>query len=340
MSRLGKYVALDLGTTYTRIWTQERGILLRCPTAAAIQVNTHEVVALGSEARRMLGRTPEDIKAYRPIKDGAVADFDVCSRMVGTWFIRHGLKTTFHRPVVMLSTPYRMTEVERYAAENAVFEAGARSVAQVPAIFAAAVGAGLRTSSPHGGMILSMGGGLTEAAVISSGGIVSAKSMKVAGERLDYAIINYLKNQKQIKVGDMTAEALKIRVAKAVQDPAYDRGEMEVCGLNTLTGAAAKCRVSSAEICEAIRPTLDAVARLTLSVLEEIAPELSADVNRFGVMLCGGGALIPGIDRALSERCGLRVTLARQPLDCVITGLSRIVLNPELWGEKLMSRLR
>ena len=189
---MARLVGLDLGTTYTRIWTQDAGVVLRCPSAAAIDGQTRKLVALGAEARKMLGKTPQDILASCPIKEGMVSEFDVAARMVHAMFLNKKICSTFNRPAVLLATPYRIDQVQQLAAENTVIEAGARAVAQIPAIFASAAGAGLRVGSPRGCMILDIGGGLSESAIISLGGIIAGRSLKVAGERFDAAIMNYL----------------------------------------------------------------------------------------------------------------------------------------------------
>lgn len=335
---MARAVGLDLGTSYTRIWAKEQGVVLRCPTAAAIDSRSHEVVALGAEARRMIGKTPEDILAYRPIKDGVITDFEVASRMIGKFFALKRISSTFRRPAVLIATPYRITEVEQLAVENAVLEAGARSVAQIPAIYAAACGSGLRVTSPRGSMILSIGGGVTEVAIISSGGIIAARSMKVAGERFDAAIIHYLRRKYQMLVGEATAEALKLKLGTV--DPRGNRGEMEVCGRNVRTGLAMRRRITSAEIREAILPAVDAIARMAESVLEDAPPEIAADVSSLGFMLCGGSARLDGLADALARKTRMRVTLTREPLDCVTLGLGRILEEPRLWGEPLSYRYR
>ena len=335
---MARSVGLDLGTVYTRIWTREKGIILRCPSAAAIDSQSHEVVALGVEAKKMMGKTPEDILVYRPVKDGVIADYEVAARMLNEFFYRKGLSTLFNRPAVLLSTPYRITEVERLAVGNAVFDAGARAVAEVPAAMAAAAGAGLRISGSRGCMIVDMGGGTTEAAVISSGGIISARSLRVGGERLDMAIVNYLKNHHDLLVGDSTAEMLKLRLGTA--DPTVRRGQMTVYGRNVRTGLAATATVGSGQICEAITPSLDAVARAIMTVLETVPPEIAGDIYALGMMLCGGCALLPGIAEFLHKRTGLRVTVARNPLDCVCLGLGRILEHPTLLGEPPEYRMK
>jgi rod shape-determining protein MreB len=248
------------------------------------------------------------------------------------------LSTLFNRPVVLLATPYRITEVEKLAVENAVFDAGAKAVAEVPAAMAAAAGAGLRISGSRGCMIVDMGGGTTEAAVISSGGMISARSLRVGGERLDMAIVNYLKNHCDLLVGDSTAEMLKLRLGTA--DPTMDRGRLTVYGRNVRTGLAATATVNSRQICEAITPSLDAVSRALLTVLEDVPPEIAGDIFAYGMMLCGGCALLPGLPEFLHSRTGLRVTVAKNPLDCVCLGLGRILEHPSMLGERPEYRMK
>ncbi len=335
---MARMVGLDMGTTYTRIWTEDRGVVLRCPSAAAIDSRTHRPVALGAEAQKMLGKTPQDILAYRPIREGLVSEFEVAARMIHAMFLNKQICSTFNRPVVLLATPYRINQVQQLAAENTVFEGGAKAVAQLPAIFAAAAGAGLRVNSPRGCMILTVGGGISETAVISAGGIIAARSMKVAGERFDAAIINYLKQRRNLVVGQPTAEELRIRIGTCV--PGLDRGSMTVYGRNARTGLASRQEVYSSEVCEAITPTLEAIMRGVTSVLEEVPPEIAADVYDYGLMLAGGCAEMPGLPTAIRQATGLRVTVARHPRDCVIDGLGRIIQHPTLWGTPLDYRLK
>lgn len=331
-------VGLDMGTTYTRIWTQDKGIVLRCPSAAAIDSETHKLVALGVKAKEMLGKTPQDILAYRPIREGLVSEFEVAARMIRAMFQNKQITSTFNRPVVLLATPYRINQVQQLAAENTVFEAGAKAVAQVPAIFAAATGAGLRVSSPRGSMILNMGGGISEVAIISAGGIIAAHSIKVAGERLDSAVINYLKHRRNLIVGPSTAEELRNTIGTC--DNSLDLGSMKVYGRNARTGLASCQEVYSAEICEAINATLVAVIRSISAALEDAPPEIASDVYDYGLMLSGGCALMPGLADAIRRATGLRVTVARNPRDCVINGLGRLIQHPELWGTSLEYRLK
>ena len=335
---MARMVGLDLGSAFTRIWTQDGGIVLRCPSAAAIDSQSHELVAVGAEARRMLGKTPQDILAYRPIRDGLVSEFEVAARMVYALFRNKQICSTFNRPVVLLATPYRIDQSQRLTAENTVFEGGARAVAQIPAVFAAAIGAGLRVSSPYGSMVLNMGAGLSEAAIVSSGGIIAAHSIRVGGEKLDAAIANYLKQHRNLVIGIPTAESLKVQIGTA--SPHADRGVMTVYGRNARTGLACHEEVTSAEICEAITPAIDAIARATLSVLENAPPEIASDIHRYGLMLCGGCANLHGLPEAIAAKTRLRVTVARRPMDCTIEGLGRIIKNPKLWDASLEYRLR
>lgn len=335
---MARMVGLDMGTTYTRIWTQDGGIVLRCPSAAAIDSETHKLVAIGVEARKMLGKTPQDILAYRPIREGLVEEFEVAARMVHAMFLNKQICSTFHRPVVLLATPYRLTQVHQLAAENTIFEGGARAVAQIPGIFAAAVGAGLRVASPRGCMILNIGGGLSEVAVISTGGIIAARSIPIAGERFDADIINYLRNYRNIVVGMPTAEELRIKIGTCIRS--IDRGGMTVYGRHARTGLASSQEVYSAEISQALTRSVDAITRCVSSVLERVPPEIANDVYQFGLMLSGGCAVIPGLPDAIRRDTGLKVTVARDPRDCVIGGLGRIINHPELWDSPLEYRLK
>jgi len=327
---MARLVGLDLGTYYTRIWTQENGIVLRCPSAAAINSHTHEVVALGGNACRMIGKTPEDILAYRPIKDGVITDFDVAARMVSGFFDAKRICTLFQRPMVLISSPYHVDQVHLLAAENAVLEAGAKAVAQVPSTYAAAVGEGLRVLSHNAHLVLSIGGGLSEAVVISGGGIIHARSLRVAGERFDMAIISYIKNRFGLVIGEATAEEVKLRIGTA--DPTIDRGGMEVRGRNYRTGLAESRYITSAHICEAITPAVNAIANMMLATIEESPPEIATELYALGGLLTGGSSLMPGLRQALARRTGLRVIAARDPMDNVVKGLAKIIQNPSLVG--------
>ena len=333
-----RYIGLDLGTTYTRIWTPDEGVILRCPSAAAVDGQTRKLVALGAEACKMLGKTPQDILASRPIREGVVSEFDVAARMVHAMFLNKRLCSTFNRPVVLMAVPYSMNQVQQFAFENTVIEAGARAVGQVPAVFAAAAGAGLRVAANRGGMVLNIGGGLSESAAIALGGILAARSIKVAGERFDAAIMNYLKQKRNLEVGSVTAEEVRVRIG--VCDNSLDRGSMTVYGRNARTGLASRQEVFSSEICEAITPAIAAIARNAMSLLEDVSPAIASDIHRYGIMLTGGCAAMPGMDLAIHRETGLRVTVADRPRDCVINGVGCILKEPTLWGTRLDYRIK
>lgn len=335
---MARVVGLDMGSTFTRIWTRDRGVVLRCPSAAAIDDETHKLVAVGMEAWRMLGKTPRDILAYRPIRDGVVEEFEVAARMLRSMFLNKQICSTFNRPTVLLATPYRIAQAQRLLAENTVFEGGARAVAQIPAIYAAATGAGLRVTAARGHMILTIGGGLSEVAVISAGGIIAARSVSVAGDRFDAAVVNYLRQKRNLVIGQPTAERLRIDIGTC--DSRVDRGSATVYGRNARTGLASRQEVFSAEVCEAITPTLLGILRSVTAILEEVPPEIASDVYDFGIMLAGGCAEMPGMATAIQRETGLKVTVAPNPRDCVIHGLGRIIEHPRLWGTELEYRLK
>ncbi len=335
---MARMIGLDLGSMYTRICTADGGVILRCPSAAAIDRDSHKLVAIGAEARDMLGKTPQDILAYQPIRGGVVQEFEVAARMLHAMFLSKQLCSTFSRPTVLLATPYRISDVLQLAAENTIFEAGARAVAQIPGVYAAALGAGLRVTSPRGCMVLNMGGGVTECAVISAGGIISAQALKPWGEKLDDAIIGYLKEHRNLLVGARIAEQLRIRIGSA--DRRLDRGRMTVPGLNARTGLASRQEVFSDEIAEAIAPQFRSLMQGILHTLETVPPEIASDVWDFGVMITGGCAETPGLHREITRATGLRATVARDPLDCTINGLRRLINSPDLWGEQLKVRLK
>ncbi len=324
---MGKIIGIDLGTANTLMCMKGRGIVLRCPSVVAISRSTREVVALGHNARNMLGKTPESILAVRPMKDGVIADPDVIIKMLRIFFENADAISFFSRPSVIASLPHGVTEVEKRAIEDALFEAGARAVALIDEPIAAAIGSGLRIGGARGSMIVDIGGGTAEVAVISLGGISETSSLRIAGNELDEAIVAHLRRTRDVLIGLTDAENLKIRIGSA--HPSADRGEMEVCGRNLRNSLAARITVSSAEIRQAITPHLDSIIRTIKSTLEQTAPELSSDIYDRGILLTGGGALLAGIDRLIEEKIGLRVTLAKAPLESVCRGILRIIESEE-----------
>ena len=323
-----KHIGLDLGTSNTRMFVKRRGIILRSPTVVTVDKNKDTVVAIGSEAKKMIGKTPSNMEAYRPIRDGVVADFEVAAMMIHEFFVRTEALSLFNRPVVLVSTPENCTEVERLAVENAIFAAGAKAVGMVRSSLAAAVGAGLKINSPKGCMIVDIGGGMTQVAVISSGGIVRSKAVKLAGDKLDNAIINNLRKNKDLFIGEFTAEMLKVRIGAAVSE--IDRGMLDVSGRNERLKCAQTVRITTADIYGAIHTALEAICRTITGVLESTPPEIAGDISDYGIMLVGGGANINGVAELITRRTGLRVTVAQNPMDCECIGIGRLIERPSI----------
>jgi rod shape-determining protein MreB len=283
----------------------------------------NEVIASGRIAKRMLGKTPGNIKALRPLKDGVITDLQVTSMMLRDFFERLDMVSLFNRPSALVCIPYGITEVERRAVEDATFEAGAKNVGLIDEPIAAAVGAGIQVYKARGAMLVDLGGGVSEASVISLGGVVQSNSLRIAGDELDIAIVNYLKQARNILIGEITAEKLKLRIGTAV--PGIDRGTMEVCGRDLRTGLAKTVEITTEEIREAIQEPVSEIISMVKQTLEETPPELSADIFDFGIVMVGGGSLLPGIDEAISRRTGVRVIKAKRPVDSVCEGLGKML---------------
>ena len=322
---MAKQIGIDLGTSSTMIFLKDKGIVLRAPSVVSIDRITHEVIASGKAAKRMLGKTPGNIRALRPLKDGVITDLELTSLMLHDFFERLDMTSVFNRPSALVCIPYGVTEVERRAVEDAVFEAGAKNVGLIDEPIAAAVGAGIQVSKARGAMLLDLGGGVSEAAVLSLGGVVQSNSLRTAGDELDLAIVNHLKATRNILIGEMTAEMLKLRIGSAV--PEIDRGTMEVCGRDLTSGLAITIEVSSAEVRAAMREPIAEIATMVKMTLEETPPELSADIFDFGIVMVGGGALLPGMDQVIREKTGIRVIIPQKPdpRDCVCVGLGRML---------------
>ena len=331
-----KILGLDLGTANTFIYMKDKGIILRSPSVVAVDKQSREVVAVGKEARKMLGKTPEGILAFRPLKNGVIADFDVTAKMIRKYFELTDSISFFSRPSVIVCVPYGVTEVEKRAVEDAVFEAGARSVALIEEPLAAAIGTGLRVGGPKGSMIADIGGGTTEIAVMSLGGIVASRSLRTAGDALDEAIVSYLRAQKDLLIGEMTAEQLKMRIGSA--HPSIAPGSLEVYGRELRTGHAISKTVSSLDTTEAMSEELDQIVRAIKSTLEDTPPELSSDIYDNGITLTGGGACLRGIVPLIRERTGLRVNVAKNPFDSVCAGIGRVIESERMMGDILKYR--
>lgn len=320
---MAKTVGVDLGTANTLLCVKGAGIVVRSPSVVAINKDTREIITQGMEAKKMMGKTPMGIRAFRPIKDGVITDADVTSGMLRNYLTSIGALSLFSRPYVIASIPYGVTEVERQALESAVFYAGARKVALIDEPLAAALGTGLNIGGPRGTMIVDIGGGTTEVAVISLGGIVASKSSRIAGDELDAAIVDYIKLTRGVTIGIATAEELKIRIGSAHED--IDRGKLVVSGMNPAKRMGENIEVSTAEVREAMQEPIDSIISTIKQALERTPPELSGDLYDFGIALTGGGALVPGLGKLISERTGVRVRIAQRPMDSVCRGILRVI---------------
>lgn len=324
MGFLSKDVGIDLGTANTIIYVKGRGIVVREPSVVAIDRYTGKVVAVGGEANEMIGRTPENIIAVRPMKDGVIADFDITQSMIKQ-FIRGAKVIGILKPRVVVCIPSGITEVERNAVEDAVVQAGAKEVALIEEPMAAAMGAGLPVNRATGSMVVDIGGGTTEVAVISMGGIVSSRSIRIAGDAMDSAIVSYLKKNIGINVGDKMAEEIKIEIGSAYEDD--EEGVFDVRGRDMSTGLPRTVQIRESQIREAIKENIDEMIEAIKLTLEHTPPELAADVMERGIMLTGGGALIKGLDKLISEATKIPTHVAEYPLDCVAIGTGKALDN-------------
>lgn len=332
MAILTKDVAIDLGTANTLIYVKGKGIVIREPSVVAIDRFTGKIVAVGNEANQMIGRTPDNIIAIRPMKDGVIADFDITQAMI-KHFIRKSNVVGIMKPRVVVCIPSGITEVERRAVEEAVMQAGAKEVALIEEPMAAAIGAGLPVRRATGSMIMDIGGGTTEVAVISMGGIVSSRSIRIAGDALDTAIINYLKKNIGINVGDKMAEEIKFQIGSAYEDD--DEELFDVRGRDVRTGLPKTVQIKESQIREAMRENIEEMLEAVKLTLEHTPPELAADVMERGIVLTGGGALIKGLDRLLTSVTKIPAYVAEYPLDCVAVGTGKALENiKELLGHR------
>ncbi len=311
-------IGIDLGTANTLVYVKDKGVVLREPSVVAISTSSRKVLAVGEEAKRMLGRTPGNILAIRPMKDGVIADFDITEAML-RYFIRKVHSTSFRvAPRVIIAIPSGITEVEKRAVKESATHAGAREVLTIEEPMAAAIGVGLPVDEPAANMIVDSGGGTTEIANISLAGVVFSKSIRVAGDELDNAIINYMKRAYNLLIGERTAEEIKIRIGSAY--PLEEELSMEVKGRDSVAGLPKTIHITSQEIREAQGDTIAAIVDAVRNALERCPPELSADLVDRGFVMAGGGSLLRGIDRLLSEKTGLPVTVADDPLSAVANG--------------------
>lgn len=333
-----KDMGIDLGTANTLVYIKGRGIVAREPSVVAIQTNTKQVLAVGEEAKKMIGRTPGNIVAIRPLKDGVIADFDVTKNML-KYFIKKATKRrTFFQPRVVVCVPSGVTEVEKRAVEEAAIHAGARDAYLIEEPMAAAIGAGLPVQEATGSMIVDIGGGTTEVAIISLGGIVTSKSIRVGGDELDESIVNFIKKEYSLMIGERTAEEVKITIGSA--DGNSEISEMEIRGRDMISGLPKTINVSSKEIYEAMKEPIHGILEAIKSTLEKTPPELASDVMEQGIMLTGGGALLEGLDRLIIDETGMPVHIAEEPLDCVAKGTGKALDSIEILKKTLSNNKR
>ncbi len=316
-------IGIDLGTANTLVYVRDHGIVLREPSVVAVQSGTNKVLSVGDEAKRMLGRTPANIVAVRPLKDGVIADFEVTEAML-RHFIRkaHGRRMLFRpHPRVVIAVPSGITEVEKRAVKESAQRAGAREVHLIEEPMAAAIGCGLPVQEAAGNMIVDIGGGTTEVALISLAGIVFSRSVRVAGDELDEAIMQYMKRAYNLMIGERTAEEIKIKIGSAY--PIEKETTMEVKGRDLVAGLPKTLTITSQEVREALLEPVSTIVESVRVTLERCPPELSADLVDRGIVLAGGGALLRGLDKLLSEETGLPVHVAEDPLSAVAEGTGR-----------------
>jgi rod shape-determining protein MreB len=318
---LSNDIGIDLGTANTLVYVKDQGIVLREPSVVAVQAGTNKVLAVGDEAKRMLGRTPSNIVAVRPLKDGVIADFEVTEAMLRHFISKAHNGRVRAQPRVVIAVPSGITEVEKRAVRESATHAGAREVYLIEEPMAAAIGVGLPVQDPAGNMIIDIGGGTTEVAVISLSGIVFSRSVRVAGDQLDKAIVQYMKRSYNLMVGERTAEEIKIKIGSA--HPMEKETSAEVKGRDLVTGMPKTLMITSQEVREALLEPISAIVESVRIALESCPPELSADLVDRGLVLAGGGALLRGLDKLLSEQTGLPVHVAEDPLSAVAEGTGK-----------------
>lgn len=314
-------VGIDLGTANVLVYIKGKGIVLNEPSVVAINNDTDEILAVGEEARQMLGRTPANIVAIRPLRDGVVSDYDITERML-KYFIRKTCGSgRFFKPRIMVCVPSGVTEVEKRAVREAAEQAGGKDVFLMEEPVAAAIGAGIDISKPDGVMVIDIGGGTTDIAVISLGGIVASSSVKMAGDKFDEAIVKYMRKAHKLYIGERTAEELKMTIGTAF--PREEVISRECRGRDLVTGLPKSVEVTSEEIMDALDEPLHEICETVHNVLERTPPELAADISNSGIVVTGGGALLYGIDKRIEDRTGIKVIIAEDPKSCVAIGTGK-----------------
>ena len=325
---LTKHIGVDLGTVNVLVWVKGKGIILQEPSVVAIAVNDNKIVAVGTDARAMLGRTPETIEVARPLRDGVIADYVVTEAMLRYFIEKVAGRLRIFKPLIAISVPVGVTSVESRAVHDAAIQAGGREAYLIPEPLAAALGAGMPVDTPTGNLVVDIGGGTSEAAVISMNGIVEFASVRVGGNRIDEAIISYVKRKYNLMIGEQTAEDVKIRIGSAL--PLEEELVMEVRGRDQVSGLPKTIEITSGEVTEAIVEPITSIVGVVKGVLEKTPPELSSDVIDRGVVMTGGGALLRGFDRLLTKETGVPCYVADNPIACVALGAGKALEDYEV----------
>ncbi|MDQ0975674.1 rod shape-determining protein MreB [Bacillus niacini] len=327
-------LGIDLGTANTLVYVKGKGIVLREPSVVAMQTDTKSIVAVGNDAKNMIGRTPGNVVAMRPMKDGVIADFEITAAMM-KHHIRQAIKSKSifsGKPYVMVCVPSGITAVEERAVIDATRQAGAKDAYTIEEPFAAAIGANLPVWEPTGSMVVDIGGGTTEVAIISLGGIVTSISIRVAGDEMDESIVSYIRKNYNLMIGERTAEAIKMEVGSAGDSEGIDN--MEIRGRDLLTGLPKTIEITAKEIGVALKDTVYAIVEAVKNTLEKTPPELAADIMDRGIVLTGGGALLRNLDKVISEETNMPVLIAENPLDCVAIGTGKALDHIQLFKNK------
>lgn len=337
--RFSRNIGIDLGTANTLVLVEGRGIVINEPSVVAIDRDTNEIFAVGNKAKEMVGRTPGNIIAIRPLKDGVIADFEITERMLRDFINKATRRSRFRRPRVVISVPSGVTEVEKRAVIDAALSAGAKDARVIEEPMAAAIGAGLPVQDPTGTMIVDIGGGTTEVAVISLGGIVAHRSIRVAGDEMDEAIVQYIRRSYNLLIGERTAEKIKIEIGHALIE-LREEETMEVRGRDLVTGLPKTVVVSSTEIHKALEEPIQAIVDAVKVTLEQTPPELAADIMDRGIMLAGGGAMLKGLDELLIRETGMPVHICERPLTAVVEGAGQALQHYEVLQRIMLGQKR
>lgn len=328
-----KNIGIDLGTANTNVFVEGKGIVLREPSVVAKDVNTGEIVTVGEDARNMIGRTPGSIIAIRPMKNGVIADFDITAEMM-KYYIKKAVGKRTSKPFVVVCVPSSVTEVEKRAVIDATRLAGAKDAYIIEEPFAAAIGAGLPVMDPTGSMVVDIGGGTTDVATISLGGIVSSRTIRLAGDRMDEVIIHHIRKKHNLLIGERTAEQIKMEIGCASVEKAAEYGTMDIRGRDLLTGLPQTIEISAVDVAEAIQEVVEGIVIAVRETLEETSPEISADVIDHGIVLTGGGALLKNISDVIAQETDVPVFVANEPLDCVANGTGEALKHMDVYQKR------